>query len=62
MISLLELTSLQKNNEGTSRILDIIDFKGKQLSLYQIGNEFDNDPYKYSPVVGLDRLWIQDEK
>ena len=61
-ISRLELTSLQKHNDGGSRILDIIGFNNKKLSLHEIGNEFDNEPYKNSPVFGLHRLWIPDEK
>ena len=62
IISRLELTSLRKSNDGTSRILAILDFNSKQLSLSQIGDEFDNDPYKYSHLFGLHRLWIPDEK
>ncbi len=62
IISRLELTSLRKNNYGVSRILDILNYQNKQLSIRQIGDEIDNDPYKYSPVYGLHRLWIPDEK
>ena len=43
-------------------MLNLFDFNNKQLSLKQIGNEFDNDAYKYSTVFGLHRLWIPDEK
>ena len=62
LISRLELRSLRKNNNGASRMLNIFDFNSKQLSLSQIGNEFNNDAYKYSPVFGLHRLWMPDEK
>ena len=62
IISRLDLMSLRKNNDGVSRILDIFNYQSKQLSLHQIGNELDNDPYKYSPIYGLHRLWIPDEK
>ncbi len=27
-----------------------------------IGDELDNDPYQYSPIYGLHKLWMPDEK
>ena len=62
IISRLELTTLRKNNDGVSRLFDIFNYQSKHLSISQIGNEIDNDPYKYSPIYGLHRLWIPDEK
>ncbi len=62
-VSRLELTSFRKNdNVMASRRYDFLNLNNNKLSLKQIGNEFDNDGYKFSPLYGLHRLPIPNEK